>query len=91
MAERRPSHITYFRGEDREIVDADSYAALHLLPFDEQQVRAYLERRDGDARGDGVDRALELIRSVHKVSELVQRPFNLRLVVDQLARGYPCG
>ena len=76
---------TYFRGEDREAVGADAYAALHLLPFSEDQVRAYLERReDRDLAVAGVDRALEVIRAVHNLSELVARPYNLRLVADQL-------
>ncbi|HWX46366.1 MAG TPA: NACHT domain-containing protein [Solirubrobacteraceae bacterium] len=73
---------TYFRGEEREVVGPDSYAALHLLPFTADQVRVYLELRRPDE--DGIDRALELIRSVHNLSELVQRPFNLQLVAGQL-------
>ena len=75
----------YFRGEDREIVGAAAYAALHLLPFNEHQIRAYLERRDTEAQPDALDSALDLIRSVHNLSELVQRPFNLRLIADQLS------
>ena len=75
---------TYFRGEDREIVGADSYAALHLLPFTADQVRAYFERRETGGDAGAVDRAVELIRQVHDLTELVQRPFNLRLVADQL-------
>ena len=77
---------TYFRGEDREIVGADSYAALHLLPFTADQVRAYFERREPDGDAGAVDRAVELIRQVQDLTELVRRPFNLRLVADQ-ARG----
>ena len=72
----------YFRGEDREPVGAESYAALHLLPFSESQVRAYLQRRAVDG---GVDRALAVIRAVHNLSELVTRPYTLRLVAGQLA------
>ena len=76
---------TYFRGEDRDAVGAGSYAALHLLPFNEEQVRAYLERRDvSGSDGGGVERAIELIRAVHNLSDLVTRPYNLRLVADQL-------
>ena len=73
---------TFFRGEERESVGEGSYAALHLLPFEPEQVRAYLERREGG--GAGVDRALELIGTVHNLAELVQRPFTLRLVADQI-------
>ncbi len=74
---------TYFRGEEREQGVAESYAALHLLPFTRAQVRSYLEHREETA--DGVDSALELIEGVYNLAELVERPFNLRLVVDQLA------
>ena len=75
----------YFRGEGREVVSADAYAALHLLPFSDEQIRAYFERREA-GRSDvrGVDRAIELIRAVHNLSDLVTRPYNLRLVADQL-------
>ncbi len=74
----------YFRGEEREVVGPDSYAAMHLLPFSPDQVRAYFERRGPD-RGPGTaDRAVELIRSVHDLSDLARRPFNLRLVADRL-------
>ena len=75
---------TYFRGEEREQGVAESYAALHLLPFTRDQVRSYLEHREETADG-GVERALELIEGVYNLAELVERPFNLRLVVDQLA------
>ncbi len=74
----------YFRGDEREIVGAGHYAALHLLPFTPEQVRTYLERRDGAGDAEDVERALELIRTVHNLSELVGRPFNLRLIADQL-------
>ena len=82
FATLRDQH-TYFRGEDREVVGAQLYEALHLLPFTLRQVRAYFERRTpGDLAG--VERAVALIREVHNLSELVERPFNLRLVAEQL-------
>ena len=74
----------YFRGEDREAVGAADYSALHLLPFSDQQVRAYLALREGGASSGAVERAVALIRDVHNLSDLVQRPYNLRLVADQL-------
>src|ERR1700683_5401236 len=76
---------TYFRGEEREVVGLESYAALHLLPFTFDQVRVYIERRELDGGDEGTDRAMRLIRSVHNLSELVKRPFYLRLVADQLS------
>ena len=79
----------YFRGEDRDAVGARDYAALHVLPFSDEQVRAYLRaraERDPGGGGEpfGVERALEVIRTVHNLSELVARPYNLRLVADRL-------
>src|SRR5262249_37408658 len=72
---------TFFRAQDREGEHRDLYEALHLLPFDETQVRAYLAGKQGV---DGVDKALELIRSVHDLSGLAARPQNLRVIVELL-------
>ncbi len=74
----------YFRGEDRDQVTADTYAGLHLLPFTPEQVRAYLECRGPSGAGE-VDRALELIAQIHNLGELAERPYTLKLIVDQLA------
>ena len=73
---------TYFRGQDRD-VPHERYEALHLLPFDEAQVLAYLEKKQGAA---GVDKAIELIRSVHDLTGLASRSYNLRLICEQLER-----
>ena len=76
----------FFRGEDRDSVGVADYDALHLLPFDHEQIRAYLEARDRDGRGvaGGVDRALELMKTIHDLPEIVARPHNLGLVADLL-------
>jgi WD40 repeat protein len=74
---------TFFRAQDRDGVGPDLYEALHLLPFDDAQIRAYLEGKQGVA---GVDKAIELIRSVHDLAGLATRPYNLRLICEQLGR-----
>ena len=74
---------TFFRAQDRDGLGPDLYEALHLLPFDGAQIRAYLERKQGAA---GVDKAIDLIRSVHDLEGLAARPFNLRLISEQLER-----
>ena len=74
---------TFFRAQDRDGLGPDLYEALHLLPFDDAQIRAYLERKQGAA---GVDKAIDLIRSVHDLEGLAARPFNLRLISEQLER-----
>ena len=74
---------TFFRAQDRDGVGPDLYEALHLLPFDDAQIRAYLERKQGAA---GVDKAIDLIRSVHDLEGLATRPFNLRLISEHLER-----
>ena len=74
---------TFFRAEDRDHVGPDLYEALHLLPFDDVQIRAYLEGKQGV---EAVDRALALIRSVHDLAGLATRPYNLRLISEQLER-----
>ena len=73
---------TFFRTQDRD-VGPDFYEALHLLPWADDQVRAYLESKQGVA---GVDKAIELIRSVHDLAGLAHRPYNLRLICEQLER-----
>jgi len=74
---------TFFRAQDRDGVGPDLYEALHLLPFDDHQVRAYLERTQG---APGVDRAVDLLRSVHDLAGLASRPYSLRLICEQLER-----
>jgi NACHT domain-containing protein/pentapeptide repeat protein len=74
---------TFFRGEDRDGMEPDLYEALHLLPFDESQIRAYLSTRRGL---ESVDRAVGLIRSVRDLADLAGRPYNLRLIAEQIDR-----
>ncbi len=73
----------FFRAQERDQVGPELYESLHLLPFGPDQVRAYLARRRGE---EGVDQALDLLRSVHDLEDLASRPYNLRLITEQLER-----
>ena len=68
-------------GEEREGLRGEDYDALELLPFDAQQIESYLRRNLPEV---DVERALELIRSVHNLPELAERPFTLSLIGEHL-------
>jgi WD40 repeat protein len=72
---------THLTGEDREGIAAGDYQALLLLPFTEDQIREYLRRNLPE---QDLDRLLELIRSVHNLPELAQRPYTLSLIARQI-------
>lgn len=72
---------TMLFGEEREGLRSSDYRALVLLPFDSKQVEEYLRHNVTDL---DVERALELIRSVHNLSELAERPFTLSLIGEFL-------
>ncbi len=74
---------SHFTLEDRDSMPAESYRALVLLPFDEQQVRTYLKNSLPDR---DVNQAYALIESVHNLPELAQRPYTLSLITRQLPR-----
>jgi WD40 repeat protein len=59
------------------------YLVLRVLPFEEEQIRAYLL---ANVPGVDLDRALEVIDSVHNLRELAGRPFLLSLMRPFLAR-----
>ncbi|MFC9664043.1 NACHT domain-containing protein [Nocardia sp. NPDC127606] len=71
-----------FVSQHRDGAEAADFEALLLLPFDADQVRAYLTRAvpDGDAA-----RAYEMLTAVHDLSDLISRPVTLKLVVQQIA------
>ncbi|MCP5230879.1 MAG: pentapeptide repeat-containing protein [Zoogloeaceae bacterium] len=67
----------HFTGQERGELDAADYRALVLLPFKEEQVAEYLARA---LPGADIDQLQALIRSVHNLTELTQRPYTLKLV-----------
>ena len=78
---------THLTGEDREGISASDYQALLLLPFTEEQIREYLRRNLPE---QDLDRLLELIRSVHNLPELAERPYTLSLIAGQIPRLERC-
>jgi WD40 repeat protein/uncharacterized protein YjbI with pentapeptide repeats len=70
-------------GQDRESLGRESYHALILLPFREEQIRSYLSKVLGE---DRVEAALATIRSVHNLSELSARPYLLSLIAPDIGR-----
>ncbi|MDU0460501.1 MAG: NACHT domain-containing protein [Geobacteraceae bacterium] len=53
-----------------------------LLPFDENQIKNYLSRTLGEAEAV---RAMEVIASIHDLTELSRQPYLLRLIREQIA------
>ena len=74
---------THFVGEGREGLRAEHYDAFLLLPFDEGQIRVYLEQ---SVPGRRVDELLELLAGVHNLTELAERPYLLSLIAEQIER-----
>jgi WD40 repeat protein len=72
---------THFTGEDREALSASDYRALVLLPFTESQIEEYLQK---SLPGADVPRLLELIRSIHNLTELAERPYTLSLIAKHI-------
>ncbi len=72
------THLTL---QDRHDVQDSDYRVFILLPFDEDQVRAYLVQL---FPGQDVDRMLETIKAVHNLSELATRPYTLSLIARTL-------
>jgi uncharacterized protein YjbI with pentapeptide repeats len=74
---------SHFRLEGRDNVKGEDYRAFLLLPFDEQQIRAYLKNSFPDSDPDAM---WEFISTVHNLPELAQRPYTLSLIAQQFAK-----
>lgn len=70
---------THFTGQERGEYGPEACRALVLLPFSQEQVRQYLRMA---IPSTDPDRVLEMIRSVHDLSDLTRRPYSLKLVAD---------
>lgn len=78
-------------GEGREQISTGNYRGYMMLPFDDDQIRQYLACNfpDRDTR-----QLIEMPESVHNLSELSRRPFNLsmiREVLPQIEQRHPGG
>jgi WD40 repeat protein/nucleoside phosphorylase len=72
------NHLT---GEERGNKGEDSFQALVLLPFDDEQVRQYLSHFIAESAAGRVE---ELIGAVNNLRELSHRPYTLSFVAEQL-------
>jgi len=68
-------------GEDREPLKPTDYRAFVLLPFSEEQIRNYLHQTLPD---EDPDRLLELIKAVHNLTEMAERPYTLSLISNAI-------
>ncbi|MBZ5620423.1 MAG: NACHT domain-containing protein [Acidobacteriia bacterium] len=73
----------HFTMEDRESIRAESYRALVLLPFGEEQIRTYLRNSLPDR---DVDQVYTFLQTVHNLPELAERPYTLSLITRQFHR-----
>lgn len=72
---------THLTAEGRDGIGAGLYRTFILLPFTEEQIRAYLRQALPDQDPDHV---LELLRSVHNLTEMAERPYTLSLLVEHI-------
>jgi|APEBP8051072433_1049376.scaffolds.fasta_scaffold00900_4 WD40 repeat protein/nucleoside phosphorylase len=70
---------SHFTQSERGEFSADRYRAMVLLPWREKQVRRYMSHA---LPGMDLDRLLEMVRSIHNLQELTQRPYTLKLVTE---------
>ena len=73
---------THLTAEDRDGIAPSAYGGLLLLPFERDQVRAYLAK---NLPGRDPDEILELMATVHNLPELAERPYTLKLIAEQIA------
>ncbi|WP_292993387.1 pentapeptide repeat-containing protein [Nitrosomonas sp.] len=72
---------SFLTGEGRDDIDPKRYQACILLPFTDEQIRAYLDKnfphRDNQ-------RVLDLIKTIHNLPEMAQRPVTLQMIVRHI-------
>ncbi len=73
---------SHFTMQGRERIKTADYEAFVLLPFTKEQIKDYVAHM---LPADDPDRVMEVIASVHNLTELAERPYTLSLIVDQIA------
>ena len=71
----------HFSGQERGNTREDAYRSLTLMPLTEAQVVAYLAAA---IPGCSAQHTLDMLRSVHDLTDLTHRPFTLKLVSEFL-------
>ena len=74
---------SHFRLEGRDNIKGEDYSALLLLPFNKEQIRAYLRNSFPE---NNVEVMWDFIQTVHNLPELAERPYTLNLITQQFAR-----
>ncbi len=70
-------------GNDRAPVKAKHYKAAVMLPFGDEQITSYITQVFGEKRTASIR---ELMKSVHNLSELAQRPYLLSVIAENVER-----
>ena len=70
---------TFLTAEGRDGVRHEDYRALVLLPFKEDQILSYLAEALPE---EDPARVMDVIRSVHNLSEIAERPYTLSLITQ---------
>ncbi|MBL8233127.1 MAG: TIR domain-containing protein, partial [Bryobacterales bacterium] len=74
---------THFTTQDRDNVRSEHYRAFVLLPFAEDQIRTYLQQTLPD---ENIERVMGVIREVHNLREVAERPYTLSLIARHFAQ-----
>ncbi len=70
-------------GQQREGISKETYFALTLLPFTKKQIHEYFSKNLPDTNPNEV---MDLLASVHNLSDLAQRPYSLNLISSQMQK-----
>lgn len=71
--------VNYFTGQERHRVRGADYVGFRLVPLEIEQIERYLELNVPERQ---VGDTIEILRSVHNLLDLAQRPYLLGKVVD---------
>ncbi|MBI5185468.1 MAG: pentapeptide repeat-containing protein, partial [Nitrospinae bacterium] len=70
-----------FLGKDRKGRGTREFSSCVILPFDDNQIRDYLKKRLGCDDAE-IHRLMDLMGSVHNLTELARRPYLLSLMSE---------
>jgi len=72
---------SFLTGHERGNKRADSYAAMLLLPFNEDQVREYLSNV---LKEDDIEKTMSMLESTYDLRSLTRRPYTLSLIREMM-------
>ena len=72
---------TLFLGRDREGRSTSEYRSCTLLPFDEPQIREYLQKTLA-CDDERIAQITDMLEEVHNLKELASRPYTLSLMTE---------